>query len=32
MTAAATAASFASEMVLVIPMPYGFTLWETFIR
>jgi hypothetical protein len=27
MTAAAIAASSAREMVLVIPMPFGFTQW-----
>jgi len=30
MTAAAIAASYAREMVLVIPMLFGFTKWETF--
>jgi len=30
MTAAAIAASSAREMVLVMPMPFGFTYWETF--
>ena len=30
MTAAAIAASSAREMVLVVPMPFGFTKWETF--
>jgi len=29
-TAAAIAASSAREIVLVIPMPFGFTKWETF--
>jgi hypothetical protein len=28
--AAAIAASSARGMVLVIPMPFGFTQWETF--
>jgi len=30
MTAATIAASSAREMVLVILMPFGFTLWEMF--
>jgi hypothetical protein len=30
MAAAAVAASSARKMVLVIPMPFGFTCWETF--
>jgi len=30
MNAAAIAASSAREMVLAIPMPFGFTQWETF--
>jgi len=29
MTAAAIAASSVREMLLVIPMPFGYTEWET---
>jgi len=32
MTAAAIAASSAREMVLVIPMPFGFTKWKTLMK